>query len=88
MANVYLLSERDLQTLGEIIGDYLLKNSQQQHTVLEKPMTRKEIGEYLGYGQTTITKLINAGILKGHRFTDDMEPKYLASEALEKLKMR
>lgn len=52
----------------------------------EKPMTRKQIAAYLGYGQTTITKLINAGVLKGHRFTDDMEPRYLASEALERLK--
>ena len=57
-------------------------------TVVEKPMSRKEVAAYLGYSTGQITKLVNAGIIKAHRFTDDGDPRYLPSEILETLRNR
>lgn len=55
-------------------------------TVVEKPMNRKEVAAYLGYSEKHVGKLVNAGVIKPHRFTDDGDPRYLASEILERLK--
>jgi hypothetical protein len=55
-------------------------------TVVEKPMNRQEVAAYLGYSEKHVGKLVNAGVIKAHRFTDDGDPRYLASEILERLK--
>lgn len=55
-------------------------------TVVEKPMNREEVAAYLGYSTKHISKLVDAGVIKAHRFTDDGDPRYLPSEILERLK--
>lgn len=84
MDKLIILSESDIKSLAASIASHL-KTILNQH-VVEKPMTRKEVAVYLGYSEKHVSKLVNAGVIKPHRFTDDGDPRYLPSEIIERLK--
>ena len=55
---------------------------------VEKPMTKTQLAEYLDYSESGIDKLVKAGVIKAYRLQDGGDPRFLASEVLERLKRK
>lgn len=67
---------------------FALMNRMKVHYIngVEQPMTKKQLAEFLGYTVSGINKLVNAKVIKGHRIHDGADPRYFASEVVERLK--
>jgi hypothetical protein len=53
---------------------------------VEQPMTKKQLASFLGYTTSGINKLVKAGVIRAHRIDDGADPRYFASEVVERLK--
>lgn len=55
------------------------------HFLVEKPMTKTQLAEYLNYSEAHIGRWVRSGKIKPHRMEEGADPRFLASEALEAL---
>lgn len=77
------LSDDQVKTIAFTIAGHLTRYFQN-----ERPMRAKEAMQFIGVGKTLFNKMINDGVVKPHRMSEDSNPFFFPSELIAAIKRR